>query len=142
MTRSTPPGAPARARSPAPDAPVDRATRNLFAVLLVGIIVLTGGAALILGGTPPTDPGAPPGTSATVGVIVGVQAESLTHVRSIQLRTTAGEVLEFDLSALENGDVFPPSHLAEHQVTSEPVRVWYRDEGGTRFAIRVDDAGP
>lgn len=122
---------------------MDRATRNLFALLLVGIIVLTGGAALILGGPPPAmDSGAPPGTTATVGVIVGVQAESLSDVRSFQVRTTAGEVLDFDLSALENGDVFPPSHLAEHQVTSEPVRVWYRNESGTRFAIRVDDAGP
>ncbi|MGK2852087.1 MAG: hypothetical protein ACSLFN_14430 [Candidatus Limnocylindrales bacterium] len=121
---------------------MDRATRNLFALLLVGVIALTGGAALILGGSPPADPGAPPGTTAVVGAIVGVQAESLGDVRSFQVRTTAGEVLDFDLSALENGDVFPPGHLAEHQVTAEPVRVWYRDEGGTRFAIRVDDAGP
>lgn len=120
---------------------MDRATRNLFALLLVGVIVLTGGAALILGGSPAGDQGAPPGTTTVTGVIVGVQAESLGDVRSFQVRTTAGEVLDFDLSALENGDVFPTGHLAEHQVTADPVRVWYRDEGGTRFAIRVADAG-
>lgn len=122
---------------------MDRATRNLFAVLLVGIIVLTGGAALILGGSPPaTDPGASPGTAWVVGVIVDVQVESLTKARSIQVRTPAGEVIAFDLTRLASGAQAPAGHLTEHQVTAEPVLVSYVEENGTRFAIRVDDVAP
>jgi hypothetical protein len=48
--------------------------------------------------------------------------------------------MDFRLDRLENGTAFPPGHLAEHQATAEPVRVWYSDEAGTRYAIRVDDA--
>jgi len=122
---------------------VDRSTRNLFALLLVGVIVLTGGAALILGGSPPaTDPFATGATPLVIGVIVDVQAEGLTNVRSIKVRTPAGEVIAFDLTRLESGAQFPPGHLAEHQVTAEPVQVSYLEEGGTRFAIRVDDVAP
>lgn len=122
---------------------MDRTTRNLFAVLLVGIIVVTGGAALILGGSPTAvDPSAPPETPTVTGVIVDVKVESLTKARSIQVRTPAGEVIAFDLTRLASGGQMPPGHLAEHQVTAEPVVVSYVDEGGTRFAIRVDDVTP
>ncbi len=50
-------------------------------------------------------------------------------------------LVDFGLEELRNGTEFPPGHLAEHQVTAEPVRVFYRDEGGTLQAIWVDDAG-
>lgn len=122
---------------------MDRSTRNLFALLLVGVIVLTGGAALILGGSPsPADPSAAPGQPSVVGVIVDVQVESLTKARSIQVRTPAGEVIAFDVTRLESGAQVPPGHLTEHQVTAEPVVVSYVEEAGTRFAIRVDDVVP
>ena len=122
---------------------MDRRTRNLFALLLVGVIVLTGGAALILGGSPsPTEPSAAPSQASVVGVIVDVQVESLTKARSIQVRTPAGEVITFDLTRLESGAQVPPGHLAEHQVTAEPVVVSYVEEAGTRFALRVDDVAP
>jgi hypothetical protein len=56
------------------------------------------------------------------------------------LRVPGGQLLEFDLRALENGAEFPPGHLAEHQATAAPVRVTYRMDGATRLAIRVEDA--
>ncbi len=118
---------------------MDGSTRNLFALVLVIVIAATGGAALILSGGTVRDPGSPPGTTVVDGVIVGVKAESLGDVRSFTLRTSSGEVLEFGLASLENGDEFPPGHLAEHQVTAEMVRVWYRDDDGTMLAIRVED---
>jgi len=123
---------------------VDRRTRNLFAVALVVVIALTGGVALILGGDPP--PGAiaspPSGTAVVVGVIVAVDARGLDDVRGFTLRREGGEQLEFSLADLENGTEFPPGHLAEHQATAEPVRVWYRDAGDERLAIRLEDATP
>ena len=119
---------------------MDRGTRNLFALVLVVVLAITGGAALILGGTTVNDPEAPPGTTAVVGVIVGVNAVSLGDVRSFRLRAQDGAILEFGLAALENGDEFPPGHLAEHQATAEPIRVWYRDAAGTLLAVRIEDA--
>lgn len=121
---------------------MDRGTRNLFALLLVGIIVLTGGAALILGAPPSGTGPSPRATKAVVGVIVDVQMESLTKARSIKVRTPAGEVIAFDLTLLESGAQFPVGHLAEHQATAERVQVSYREEAGTRFAIRVEDVAP
>ena len=119
---------------------MDRTTRNLFAVALVVVIAVTGGAALILSGSATTDPGAPPGTTDAVGVIVAVDSAGLGDVRGFTLREAGGALLEFSLEALENGDEFAPGHLVEHQATAERVRVWYREEGGRRLAILVLDA--
>lgn len=121
---------------------MDRRTGNIFAIALVAVLAVTGGAALLLGGAhSATAPGAPPDTSLAEGVIVGVDSSSLADVRGFDLRTTDGQVLRFSLDALENGAEFPPGHMLEHQATADPVRVWYRDDGATLLAIRVDDAG-
>jgi hypothetical protein len=132
---------------------VDRRTRNLFALALVAVIAVTGGAALIFGGGGgPIGPGGsggsggsgqvgPPGTTAVVGAIVAVDARGLGDVRGFTLRRVGGQLIDFDLARLENGVEFPPGHLAEHQATAAPVRVWYLDEGGVRYAIRLEDAG-
>ncbi len=76
-----------------------------------------------------------------MGVIVAVDSRGLGDVRSFTLRSPDGAELTFDLSRLENGADFPPGHLVEHQATAERVRVWYRDVGGIRQAIRLEDAG-
>jgi hypothetical protein len=119
---------------------VDRRTRNLFALLLGVIVAVTGVAAILLSETRTPDPDAPPGTTAVTGVIVAVDSQGLGDVRGFTLRRDGGELIDFDLRALENGTEFAPGHLAEHQATAEPVRVWYRDEGGGLLAIRVEDA--
>jgi hypothetical protein len=141
------PEAPARGRArsgPAqrrPDAhSVDRRSRNLFLVALVVVIGLTGAAVFLLGGNATGDSDGPPGTEAAVGVIVGVESGGLDKVRGFDLRTTDQGTLAFELGTLDNGAVFPPGHLVEHQATAQPVRVWYRTEDGVRVAVRLEDA--
>jgi hypothetical protein len=120
---------------------VDRDTRRTFAIVLFVLVVGVGVAtALLQQSVPPNGDGGPPGTTAVDGVIVGVEAEGLGDVRSFDLRLRDGSIRTFGLSALENGVEFPPGHLAEHQLTAEPVRVWYRTEGDEDLAIRLDDA--
>jgi hypothetical protein len=116
---------------------MDRHTRNLFALALVLVIAVTGGAAILLGGS-----GDPPPSDALVldGVIVGVDAAGLDQVRGFSLRTTDGTIVEFTLAALQDPTVFPPGHLVEHQATAQAVRVWYRTIGPNRVAIRLEDA--
>jgi hypothetical protein len=116
---------------------VDRRTRNLFALALIVIIAITGGAALILGSP---GPDGPPDTERIEGVVVEVVAVSLTDVRTFKLRTADGRVLDFELSELQNGVQFPPGHLAEHQATAQRVRVWYRGGIDSLLAIRLEDA--
>ncbi len=120
---------------------MDRRTRSLFALALGAIVVLTAGAAILLGGTGNPDPEGPAGAQSVVGVIVGVDAASLTDVRGFTLRTSDGRSTRFDIGVLENGTEFPPGHLVEHQSTAQPVRVWYRTEGERKVAIRLEDAG-
>ena len=119
---------------------MDRRTRNLFVLSLVVVVVLTGAAAFLLGGSSLRDPGAPANATAVVGVIVGVKSEGLTNVTGFTLRTTDQGTLAFVVGDLENGAEFPPGHLVEHQSTAQPVRVWYRTEGDARVAIRLEDA--
>lgn len=120
---------------------MDGRTRNLFALVLVVVVAITGGAALLLTDTAMFDPDGPPDTAPVVGVIVGVDSAGLGDVRGFTLRLEGGETLEFRLGELENPTEFPPGHLAEHQATAEPVWVWYRMEGDERFAVRLEDAG-
>jgi hypothetical protein len=74
------------------------------------------------------------------GVVVDVDAAGLTDVRGFTLRTADGVETGFRIGRLENGADFPPGHLVEHVATSEPVKVFYRDEGGQRVAFRLEDA--
>lgn len=119
---------------------MDRETRRIFAAVLAILVVLTGTAVLLLGRDPSSPSGAPEGTTNVVGVIVGIDSAGLGDVRSFTLRADGGTLYTFGLAELENGDVFPPAHMAEHQATAEPVRVYYREAAGTLLAIRVDDA--
>ena len=75
-----------------------------------------------------------------VGVVVSVDAVSLTDVRGFVIRTPDGRTVEFRIGQLENGAQFPPSHLNVHQVDAVPVIVTYRDENGEHVAIRLEDA--
>jgi hypothetical protein len=119
---------------------VDRRTRNLFALALIVVVVLTGAAAFVLGGSAVPDPDAPPNAVSVVGVVVGVEAQGLSDVQAFTLRTSDGATLEITIGNLENGAEFPPGHLVEHQATAQQVRVWYRTEDGLKVAIRLEDA--
>jgi hypothetical protein len=121
---------------------VDIHTRRLFAILFLAILIVTGIAAILFSETGPIDPDRPPGTTDMTGVVVGVDSRGLADVRGFTLRRPGGELVEFGLRALQNPTEFAPSHLAEHQATAEPVRVWWRMEGSERLAIKLEDAGP
>lgn len=119
---------------------MDQGTRRFFILSLVAVVVLAGAAAF-LSGRSTSGTNGPAGASEVVGVIVAVDSRGLGDVRGFTLRQDGGVQIEFALRALENGAEFPPGHLAEHQATAEPVRVWYRLEGSERLAIRLEDAG-
>lgn len=119
---------------------MDQRTRNLFVVALVVVIAIAGGAAFILGTGTPRPSSAPAGTTSAVGVIIAVDSSGLTDVHGFTLRSNDGQVMVFSLMALENGVEFPPGHLAEHQLTASPVRVWYRPGDDPLLAIRLEDA--
>ncbi len=113
-------------------------------VLLVGVAACGGTAS----GPAPT-PGSP-GPAATAaaiaspvqGVVVKLQSEGLTRVIGFHLRTDDGREVAFVMGTLENGVEFPPGHLAEHMATAQRVRVYFRDEGGSRVVYRIEDAPP
>ena len=77
-----------------------------------------------------------------VGIVVFVDSVSLTDVRGFAIRTADARTVQFRVGQFENGAEFPPGHLGEHQATSQPVRVTYREEGGELVAIRIEDATP
>jgi hypothetical protein len=74
------------------------------------------------------------------GVVIAVDAAGLGDVRGFTLRTNGGFAFDFVLGTLENPTGFAPGHLAEHQATSSPVRVWFRVEDGRRVVYRLEDA--
>ena len=116
---------------------MDRRTRSLLVAALAILIVVTAGVAVLLGAS--SSNGSANAPTAT-GVIVAVQSEGLDKVRGFSLRLPDGSIEPFTIGTLENGATFPPGHLVEHQATAQPVRVWYRIEGATRVAIRLEDA--
>ena len=113
-------------------------SRNRILVALLGI------AALTIGGcsNQPSAAATPEVASPAQGIIVAVEATSLSDVHGFTLRTPGGAVLEFKLGTLENPTAFPPGHLAEHQATSSPVLVYFRVEDGERVVYRLEDALP
>jgi hypothetical protein len=74
------------------------------------------------------------------GIVIAVDSSGLTDVRGFTLRTSDGQSFAFVLGTLENATEFPPGHLAEHQATSQPVRVSFRTEDGERVVYRLEDA--
>ena len=104
-------------------------SRRLPFVLAVAAVLLIAGAITLM-----------PRTSTATGVVVAVDAASLTDVRSFTLRVSGGRTIEFSLGALENGVEFPPGHLGEHIGSGTPITVTYREENGVANAIRLEDA--
>lgn len=81
-----------------------------------------------------------PRVTTVTGVVVAVDAVTLTDVRSFTLRTSGGQTIEFSLAALQDRTTFPPGHLAEHIGSGAPIVVTYREEDGVASAIRLEDA--
>ena len=115
---------------------MDRRTRNVFVIGLLVLIGVLGGATYLLG----ADPDAGGTIETATGVIVGIRAQGLDRVLEFDLRTADGLTVPFAIGDLQNGDTFPPGHLAEHQATGQPVRVSYVIDGTARVAVRIEDA--
>src|SRR3954469_21224335 len=119
---------------------MDRRTRNLVLLAMIGFVAVAGAAALLLGSTEIHDPAVPSGAGTVVGVIPHIDQQSLDTVTGLTLRTSEGETLDFVVGELDNRVEFPPGHLATHQATGQPVRIWYRMQGSERVAYRIADA--
>jgi hypothetical protein len=109
--------------------PARRGAILLAAVVAVVLLAIV--AANVLGG---------PGRRVETGLVVAVQATSLTSVQGFSIRTQDGRTVDFRVGTLENGTQFPPGHLAEHKVSLVPIRVTYVQESGGPVAVRIEDA--
>lgn len=106
-----------------------------FLPALVALAVLAGIAVVFAIGR-----GAPDDRLVETGVVVGVDAASLTEVLGFTLRTSDGRTIDFTIGQLENPGEFPPEHLAVHLADSSPIRVTFRLEGEDRVVSRLEDA--
>jgi hypothetical protein len=105
------------------------------AVVGVGLVIALVAVAAILASTL-----GQPSRQTETGVVISVDAVSLTDVRGFTIRTADGRTVAFRLGELENGTEFPPGHLGEHIATAVPVLVTYREENGERVVVRLEDA--
>jgi hypothetical protein len=107
--------------------------RGRLLVLGVAVIavVLVAVAATALGG---------PRRQVETGIVVAVEATSLSQVHGFSIRTSDGRTVDFRIVSLENASTFAPGHLAEHKVSLVPVRVTYVDRDGAHEAVRIEDA--
>jgi hypothetical protein len=115
-----------------------------FAGLFGAIAVVIGAAVMLIaprlacGCTPVSE--TPSVDSPVEGIVIAVDSSGLADVRGFTLRADGGFAFTFSLGALENAAEFSPSHLTEHQLSSEPIRVWFRVEGAERVVYRLEDA--
>jgi hypothetical protein len=110
-----------------------RVGRGVVVAAGLAIAVLAAAAAIGLQVTRPAD-------LTEIGVVIRVDSVSLTDVRGFTIRTPDGRSVAFRVGQLQNGAQFPPGHLAEHAATAVPIVVTYRDEAGTKVAVRLEDA--
>ena len=81
------------------------------------------------------------GEKLVTGVIIDVQASSLTRVESFTLRDNDGDTLVFNVApdALQDPrEGFFPGHLRTHALAVEQVKVSYRKEGDRLLALRLE----
>ena len=113
---------------------MDRRARNRLVVALIVILGVTGVAAIL------ASRGSAPAELTVTGVVAGIDSEGIDRVRSFNLRTNEGQILQFVFGIQQNAAEFPPGHLAEHQATGQPVKVFYVQQGESMVAVRIDDA--
>ena len=106
------------------------------------ILAAVAAAALVSACQPPAVAPTPDVTSPVEGVIVSVDSRGLNDVRGFVLRVSPASAYDFVLGPLENPTQFAPGHLAEHQATSQPVRVYFVVQDGQRVVYRLEDAVP
>jgi hypothetical protein len=103
--------------------------------------------------TPSPSPSVPPSVAPTAsaiaapespveGLVIAIEQTGLNEVQGFTIRTTSGEEWTFRIGVLDNGDVFPPSHLNAHQADAYPVLVTFHVEGDELVATHLDDGTP
>jgi hypothetical protein len=109
--------------------------------VLAAIVALVLVAALTAPAACACTPSEPPLPASPVdGVVVAVDSAGLGQVKGFTLRLTNGSTILLTLGVLENATAFSPAHLAEHQASSQPVRVFYRLENSHLVVYRLEDA--
>lgn len=98
-------------------------------------------SAAVTAAASPAASATPAPESPVAGVVIAVDSGGLNDVRGFTLRSSVGDDLVFTLGELENGDEFPPGHLAEHLAAASPVLVFFRNENGQLVVYRIEDAG-
>lgn len=81
------------------------------------------------------------GEKTATGVILDVESSSLTELDSFTLRSNDGETLVFVSDPdvlLDPQEGILPGHLLGHMQAAEQVTVYYREEGGALFAVRLE----
>jgi len=117
--------------SPPPATSTGRQRLALLLGAVVLVVLLAVVATMVLGG---------PGRQVETGVVVAVQATSLSDVRGFSIRTADGRTVDFRVGTIENATQFAPGHLAEHKVSLVPIRVTFVQESGGPVAVRLEDA--
>jgi hypothetical protein len=118
---------------------VRRRASGLIGILLAALLVAACGDLAVT--TPPLSGSLPPLVSPVSGVLTHIDSQGLSKVTGFVLRTADGRETPFQIGILENGDQFPPGHLAEHMANASPVKVWFRDDGtGNLVVYRLEDA--
>jgi hypothetical protein len=118
--------------------------RRVLAGLLIAALFLAAcgtGSGASAAPTPSASAPSGPPESPIEGVVLEVNASSLSEVSTFTLRADDGRSWEFEVGPLENATEFPPAHLHEHQASSTPVRVFFRSEPSRLVAYRIEDAG-
>ena len=104
-------------------------------------MVLAIAAVVALAACGPGGATASPGLVSPIdGIIVAVDASSISDVRGFTLRLPGGATMQFTLGQLENPTQFPPGHLEAHEATSQPVRVYFVAQGSELVVFRLEDA--
>jgi len=116
--------------------PRSRSARSSVRALLVA----AGLAAAAAGCGPAGSPAPPALVSPIDGIIVAVDASSISDVYGFTLRVAGGATYRFTLGQLENPTQFPPGHLEAHEATSQPVRVYFATQGSELVVYRLEDA--
>ncbi len=118
-----------------PDEPPGTISGRTRLALLLGsvalVVLLAVVATFVLGG---------PGRQVETGIVVAVEASSLSDVQGFSIRTADGRTVDFRVGTIENPTQFPPGHLAEHKVSLVPIRVTFVQESGGPVAVRLEDA--
>lgn len=76
-------------------------------------------------------------------MVIAADGPSAADVDTFQLRTPDGQLLEFNVAALDlSSGGLPAPHLREHLVSGVPITVFYSTDNGMLVAHRYIDAPP